>query len=331
MREESKPVLCVVGAVGFLTAQDMLIKTLSGDFPLHEIVLIRASIALTVSLLLVRMEGGFHLLRTKRAPLHLARGVFVVIANSLFFMGVASIPIGEATAIFFIAPVLMTGLSVLLLREKVGIRRWSAVAIGLAGCTLIMRPGQDSFQLAVLFPLGAAVAYSLMQIATRVLGSTDGAASMAFYIQFTFVLISSAIGLSIGDGRFVDAFGESKSLEFLLRAWHWPEMADWPRLCAIGLLNAVGGYLLAQAYRLGRVATVAPFEYAALPCAIFWGFLVWGDVPDLVAMLGFAMIVCGGLVVILRGTRAEVVAPLRSRHHSTAPGSPCNRKTEPTD
>lgn len=325
---ETRAILCVMLAVVFLTAQDMLIKTLSGDYPLHEIVLYRACVALLVTLFIIKFEGGFHLLKTRRAPLHLARGIFVVLANSLFFMGVAGIPIGEATAIFFVAPVLMTGLSVVLLKERVGIRRWSAVAVGLAGCMLIMRPGADTFQLAALLPLGAAVAYASLQVATRALGATDSAASMAFYIQFTFILVSGGIGLAVGDGRFAGSHETSVSLQFLLRAWVWPAADDIVTMTGIGVLNAMGGYLLAQAYRLGRVASVAPFEYISLPLAIGWGFLIWGEVPGFISVIGFAMIAGGGMVVVLRGSRDRVAAPLRSRAEQTAPADMTRREEE---
>lgn len=298
-------ILCALLAVVFLTTQDMLIKTLSDSFPLHEIVTIRAAAALCLTLVFVRMEGGLWLLRTARPGLHLARGLLVFIANTLFFLGVASMPIGEATAIFFVGPVIMTALSVPMLGERVGAWRWAAVVVGLGGCALITRPGADGFSMAALFPIGAAVAYALLQLLTRRLGVTDSASSMAFYIQLTFLASSLAVGLVIGDGRFMGVGGAE--LEFLFREWTWPASSDAMLMTCIGIINGIGGYLLAQAYRSGAVAVVAPFEYLSLPLALFWGFAIWRDVPDLMAVTGILLIIFAGLVVIYRDRRDGAV------------------------
>lgn len=294
-------IACVTVATITFTTQDMAIKWLSGDYPLHQIVLIRATVALAFTLaLFVPLEGGLSNLRTRRLPLHLLRGLSVVIANMTFFTALASLPLGEATAIFFVSPLLITALSVPFLGEVVGPRRWLAVMIGLAGVIVMLRPGSDAFQAAALLPLVAALAYALLQIMTRKLGITEKASTMAFYIQLTFIMVSASIGLVAGDGRF--AGGGSPQSEFLLRAWVWPETTDLLIMCGAGALNAIGGYLISQGYRISEAALVAPFEYAALPFAVFWSVLVWGDWPEPISWLGIALIVGGGLYVFYRET-----------------------------
>lgn len=294
-------ILCAVGAVVAFTTQDMAIKWLSGDYPLHQIILARAAIALILTLaILVPLEGGYGNLRTKRLPLHLLRGLAVVIANMTFFTGLASLPLGEATAIFFVAPLFITALSVLLLRERVGPRRWVAVLIGLAGVVVMIRPGGSAFQWAALLPLAAAFAYAMLQIMTRKLGIAEKASTMAFYIQITFVFVSGGIGLAAGDGRFAGT--GSPQLEFLLRAWIWPPREDMAIMAGIGVLSAIGGYLISQAYRVAEAGLVAPFEYVAMPLAVFWGVMVWGEWPDAVAWIGISLIGGAGLYVFYRET-----------------------------
>jgi drug/metabolite transporter (DMT)-like permease len=135
-------ILCVLAAGATFSTSDMLIKTLSGDYPLHQIVLIRAIVALVIILgVFMPLEGGYNNLRSKRWRLHMFRGLCVVVANMAFFVGIAVLPLGEATAIFFVAPLFITALSVPFLGERVGVRRWISVAVGLIGVVIIMRPG----------------------------------------------------------------------------------------------------------------------------------------------------------------------------------------------
>ncbi len=310
-------IACVIGAVITFTTQDMMIKWLSGDYPLHQIILTRATVALAFTVaLFVPLEGGLHNLRTRRLPLHLLRGLAVVVANMTFFTALASLPLGEVTAIFFVSPLLITALSVPLLGEVVGPRRWLAVMIGLAGVIVMLRPGSDAFQAAALLPLVAALAYASLQIMTRKLGIAEKASTMAFYIQLTFIMVSASIGLVVGDGRF--AGSGNPQAEFLLRAWVWPETTDVLIMCAIGTLSAIGGYLISQGYRISEAALVAPFEYVALPFAVFWSVLIWGDWPEPISWLGIALIVGAGLYVFYRET-------VRGRRNALERPMPRNR------
>ena len=293
-------ILCILLGVFGLTLMDAMVKWVSGSFPLHEITFVRSVVAIAITLAIVPFEGGYAILRTRRPGLHLARGLLLVIANFCFFTALASMPLAEATAIFFLAPLFITALSVPFLGERVGLRRWLAVLVGLLGMILMVRPGQGVFDWVALLPVGAALAYAVMQVITRKLGATDRASSMAFYVQILFVLVSAAIGLAVGDGRFSGT--GHPSLEFLFRAWVMPFGWDAVLLLGVGVLIGFGAYLLSQAYRVAQPAVVAPFEYMALPLSLFWGFMLFGHWPDATAMAGMALIVGGGLYVFYRET-----------------------------
>lgn len=292
-------VACAIVAWFTFSLNDMGIKLLSGDYALHQIVLIRALVGITLTLLVfVPLEGGLSLLSTRRPVMHLLRGSCVVCANLAFFTGLATIKLAEATAIFFIAPLMITAMSALLLGEWVGPRRWLAVAVGFIGVLVMLRPGTDAFKIAALLPLFAAAAYATLQIMTRAMGATERASTMAFYIQLVFIVVCSCFGLVAGDGRF--APGDSASLDFLLREWVVPTPADSAIMVGLGLASGVGGYLISQAYRLCQAAMIAPFEYLALLLAIFWGVTIWGEWPDGVAWIGIGLILWSGLYVFWR-------------------------------
>jgi drug/metabolite transporter (DMT)-like permease len=277
----------------------MIVKWFSGDYPLHQVVFIRSSVALIVTLAVIMpLDGGFANLRTKRLGLHLLRGLAVVVANLTFFAGIAVLPLSEATAIFFVAPLLITVLSIPLLGEVVGFHRLSAVALGLVGVIIVIRPGSEGFQLAALLPLVAACAYAALQIMTRKMGLTEKASTMAFYIQLTFIIVCSGFGIIAGDGRY--APGDGGSLDFLLRAWVWPEGFDLWLMIGLGGLLAVGGYLISQGYRVAEAGVVAPFEYVLMPLAIFWGIVIWNDWPDSQSWVGIALIISAGVYVFHR-------------------------------
>lgn len=301
-------VAAVLASVAF-TLNDAGMKFFSGDYPLHQLVFIRAFVAILLTLAIIMpLEGGYRNIRTNVLGLHLIRGLCVVTANMMFFLGLATIPLSEATAIFFVSPLVLTVFSVVFLSERVGLRRWMAVLFGLLGAVIMLRPGAGTFQAAALLPLAAAVAYAALHTLTRKIGATESASTMAFYIHLTMISVSAAIGLAFGDGKFAGT--GVPSLEFLFRAWQWPPAFDAMIMVAIGCASALGGYLISQAYRVSPAALIAPFEYVALVLAIIWGITLFGEWPDMVAWIGTGFILGGGLFVLWRESvvNREVVA-----------------------
>ncbi|OED39809.1 hypothetical protein AB833_14140 [Chromatiales bacterium (ex Bugula neritina AB1)] len=288
-----------MGAWFMFSLNDVGIKFLSGDYALHQIVWVRAVVGLSVTLcVLMPLEGGYRLLKTRYPLIHIVRGLCVVFANMCFFVGLASISLPEASAIFFVAPLFITALSVVFLGETVGIRRWLAVSVGLAGVIVMLRPGSEAFQFAALLPLIAAFAYACLQILTRKIGLKEKASTMSFYIQAVFVVVCSVFGLVFGDGRFANP--GNPSIDFLFRAWVQPQQGDLLIMIGLGLSSGLGGYLVSQAYRLCEATVVAPFEYMALILAIFWGITLWGEWPDVIAWTGIFMIFSSGMFIFWR-------------------------------
>jgi len=287
-----------------ISINDMLTKQLSGGYPLHEIVFARSMIGVLFSFVIVQYEGGFSILKTDQPWLHAFRGLLVVISNFSYFVALAVMPLADATALFFAAPLFITVLSIPILGERVGPLRMSAVAIGFGGVILMQRPWEGSETLEVdrlilLLPVLAAVTYALLQLMTRKLGATSAASAMAVYIQATFILVSLLFYLVAGDGRYAGV-SDNASVQFLLRPWIWPEAGDWPYFIGLGLNSAVIGYCLSAAYKAADAATIAPFEYIGLPLAVFWGWLIWTDLPDWEVWVGMALIAGSGIFVFLR-------------------------------
>ncbi len=288
-----------IGAVFFFSSNDVLVKFLSGGYPLYELMFVRSMTGVLFILgVIVPLTGSYSMLKTRRFPVHILRGLCVIFANFFFFLGLAALPLADAVAIFFISPMLISLLSILFLGETVGPRRWAAIAVGFIGVLIVLRPGTTSFQVASLLPLVAACGYAMIHILTRRIGGTENATAMVFYIQSTFFVVACVAGLGLGHGGF-DAY-DHPSLHFLLQGWIWPDLFDLFLMAALGISSSCGGFMISEAYRKSEAALVAPFEYVAMPLAVFWGLTVFGEFPDLIAWAGIGLIMASGLVLIWR-------------------------------
>jgi drug/metabolite transporter (DMT)-like permease len=273
-------------------------------------VLGRSLVGMTLVLALLARTRGWRAalggVRTGRPLRHALRATSVLVSNITYFVGLAAMPLADGVALFFVAPLVLTALSVPLLGERVGWRRWSAVAVAFLGVLLMVRPGGQAGA-GGLWPevlvLLSALAYALTQIQTRLMGGTESALAMSFWTQVAFILVALGMAAGVGDGRLAD--GSNPSLDFLFRAWAWPAPADLPWFLATGLAVSVGGLMLAQAYRTVEAALVAPFEYSAMPMAVVWGVVVFGTWPDAAAWAGIALICGSGLYALAREARAS--------------------------
>jgi drug/metabolite transporter (DMT)-like permease len=295
-------ILCALSGSAMLSINDMAIKHLSGSYALHQVILTRSAISIAVLAgVVVATRSSFRQFLTVRPGSHMIRVGFVLVSNVCYFLGLAALPLADAVAIAFVAPLIMTILSVVVLGEHVGPRRWFAVAVGLLGVLIMLRPGSGVIQPAAILVLVSALSYASTHMMTRRMKETESAVTLNFYVQIGFVLVSTAMGLTVGDGHL--AGSPNPSLAFLFRGWIWPHPADWPYFLATGLSVAFGGLLVSQAYRLTEAALVAPFEYAAMPMAILWGVVIFGRWPDLTAWVGIALICGAGLYTLWRETR----------------------------
>lgn len=305
-------IFLALGAGLTLSLNDLAIKALSGSYALHQVILIRALIGMALVLAVIRLSGtGFRQLRTRRPRAHLFRVSIILVSNVTYFLGLAALPLADAVATAFIAPVLVTLMSAVLLGEKVGPHRWGAVLVGMLGVVVMVRPGAGMIQPAAVLVLISALCYAGSHMMTRRMKDTETAMTFAFYGQSGFILVSLSMGLWVGDGHLSGS--DNVSLAFLFRPWVIPAITDWWAFAATGLAVSIGGMMLTQAYRTNAAALVAPFEYIGMPMAIVWGVAVFGTWPDRTAWLGIALICGAGLYTLWRETKrhkdVDVAAP----------------------
>ncbi len=289
-------------AIGFLiagvfvfTLQDVIIKWISGNYPVHEIVLIRSFFAVIPILVIARLEGGFHLLRTTHYGLHVIRAFLMFSSYMTYYLALAALPLAETVSLFFSAPLFITILSVAFLNERVELGGWMAVLVGFLGVVILLKPGSKMIDPAALLAVLSALLYSTGSILTRRLGQTESGVALAFYPIITYIAFSTMVGIALSAGSVVQQ--SHPSVAFLFRGWQVPVQGDLFLLILVGLIAALGFYFLSQAYRLAAPSAIASFEYIAVPLSAVLGYIFWKNIPGPQSIIGIMLIVGSGLYI----------------------------------
>ncbi len=270
-------------AMALFSAMDAVGKWLVADFSTFQVLALRGLFSIILMLpFLVRRTGIVGVLRTKNLKGQILRSLLGVGAMFGFFSALRFLPLADATAIGFSGSLFMAALSVPLLGERVGPRRWAAILVGFSGVLIIVQPGSSAFQAASLLVLLSALLYALMMIATRWLSRTESNVSMVFYHS----LVATAIGFA--------------AMPFL---WVAPALEDWLLFAVMGVFATLAHLSLAQAFRLAPVAVVGPFEYSTLLWATLIGFFVWQEVPGPAVWYGSVLLVAAGIYILYRETK----------------------------
>jgi drug/metabolite transporter (DMT)-like permease len=267
-----------------LTVNDAFAKWLTDHYDPLQVVFLRNLVALPMVTAGAVLIGGPHVLRTSHLGLHAMRGLLLVSGSFCFFMGLKFLPLAEAVSLVFAAPIFITALSVPLLGEKVGWRRWSAVLVGFLGVLIIVRPGAAAFQYASLFVVATALFYALIMLSARRINRTEGIWTLMFYVVL-FPLVFSTLAVPA--------------------VWQPVQTAHIPHLVALAVFGTLGLTLISQAFRMAPAPVVAPFDYTALIWASLLGWMVWGELPDSWTYGGAAVIIASGIYIIFRETRSE--------------------------
>ncbi|MEZ5775687.1 MAG: DMT family transporter [Hyphomicrobiaceae bacterium] len=281
--------------------QDVIIKLLSGGYPVHQLVFVRSVVALPLVFLILIFDSGLQALSTRRIGMHMLRGTLAFGCFTTYYVAMAALPIADVVAIVFSSPLLITLLSAVILKDRIDLFRGLAVLVGFIGVLLITRPGSTVFDWAALVAVLSAVFYAFNSLVARTLGRTDSGGAMSFYSMLMYLGISGGLGLVLHGG--VPGEPSHPSLAFMARAWVMPTAYDLGLMSATGVISAIGFYCLAQGYRLGESSVVAPFEYTAMLWATIAGYLVFGEVPALFSFVGMGLIVAAGIFNIVREVR----------------------------
>ncbi len=279
--------------------QDVIIRYLSDTHSVLQIVFTRSVSALLILLTVILVLGGKDTLRVHRLWPLFIKGSLGFFSYLFYYMAITGLPLADAATITFIAPILVTAMSAILFRERVGWRRWCAVFIGFVAMTIVVGPKGHFGNLEVVFALGAAFTYAISTISTRYIDSRDSALTAAFYSILAFLFWSMVCSVVVL--LFFQSDQEARpSVAFLLREWHHPSHIDQWLMVLLGFVASSGFYLLVRAYMVAEFSAVAPFEYLYIVWGSLFGFLIWNEIPSSTTIAGVTLLIGSNLYILRR-------------------------------
>jgi drug/metabolite transporter (DMT)-like permease len=273
-------IVAMLLAVALFSVMDAQLKLLAAHYPPLQVSFLRGVTSLPFVLLPVLLRGRASRLRMVNVRLHVLRGAISILMLASFVYAVRESSLATTYSIFMCAPLIVAALSAPLLGEKVGRVQWAAIAVGLAGVLLMLRPDASSWvSVGSVAALVAALCYSFAVIALRVLSRTDTTESM---------VVSFTVFLSLGAGL------------LSVPGWTPLEAAHWPLLAGVGLFGALGQHYITEAFRNAPASVVTPLEYTALVWGVLLDLVIWQVLPGVVTLLGGAVVIGAGLYLIRR-------------------------------
>jgi drug/metabolite transporter (DMT)-like permease len=277
-RAHLRSVYAMLLAIAMFSLMDTVMKLLAAHYPAMQVAALRGLTSLPLVLAYVGWRGGFSSVFKVRWPLHILRGVLGIAMLSLFAFALKKLSLAEAYTIFFIAPALITALSVVFLKEVVDAARWSAIGVGLVGVIIVLRPtGAGMLTLGGLAVLGAAACYAVSAIAVRILGRTDSGDNMILWLMLMMSVGASALAAP---------------------GWLAIRASDVMLLLAMAVTGFIGQIAITEAFNKGEASKIAPLEYTALAWGVLLDWLLWQALPDRYTLIGAAIIIASGVYLI---------------------------------
>ncbi|HTQ34628.1 MAG TPA: DMT family transporter [Stellaceae bacterium] len=280
-------ILLMCAGVALFPLMNAEVKLLAAHYPVIEITWARFTGHLIVMLIIFLPQHGRRLIETRRPLVQLARSALMLVSNGVFVAAIGKVPLATASAIGFTSPLIVTALSVPLLREQVGWRRWSAVCVGFCGALLIIRPGTGLHDPAVLLLLVSSGAYALYQIATRFVMAHDSPA--------TGIIFAALLG----------SLGTTLVLPFI---FVMPKsLLDLAMFLSLGCLGGLGHFLVIKAFRAAPASVIAPLGYVELIGTAILGYLIFANFPDALTWVGALVIIASGLYIAMRERKRQAI------------------------
>lgn len=272
-------ILCMVAGMALLTLNNAFLKTLTGDYPPGQLIALRAAFVFIPIALIAWCSDGLESLKVNNIGGQSIRAAFLVATQFLMVTSLGLLPLADVTALSFSGPLVITALAGPMLGEQVGWRRWAAVVVGFSGVLIMVRPDPEIFRIVALLPILAASSGALRDLVTRRISTSDSSIAILCF-STSAVLLAGLISMLFD---------------------HAPlNMVDLPLLVVAGCLQGAAHFILIEAFRHGEAVVIAPFKYTALPWAAVFGFLLFGQIPDIWIITGALPVICAGLYIVHR-------------------------------
>ena len=299
-----KAILLIIIGMTVFALQDALIKFISEETNIFLIYFSRAFIGIILLTFFLYLKKEKIIFKTHYPILTIVRAIVFFLSFNLYYFSLTKLSLAKAITLFFVSPFFITILSILFLKEVIGLKRWFALIVGFIGVYLVMEPNYNDFDIYSTFPILCAFGYALTMIIQKITSEKDNLYSQTFHLYFAAIIFSILIGVISADGKFYTPL--NKDLYFLLQPWIINSYFIFFSLLSIGFITVVGFLCIFQAYRIGSPPSVALYEYIIIVWGLIISWFVWDETLSLSGYIGLILIIFGGIYTYIREHRKNV-------------------------
>ena len=296
-------IILILIAMMVFSVQDGIMKHIFNFVSLYEVYLIRTLVSFGLILIFLKLKKKKIVFKTQYPLLTFCRVILFFFGFSSFYISLTVLPLGFATALFFVTPFLITIFAHFFLKEEIGIRRWSAVVVGFIGVYITLNPDFNNFNYLSLLPILCAFCYSLSMIIIKKTSEKDSVYTQTFTFYFGAIIFSTIFYFLIGDGQYNTS--DHPASQFIFREWFVDLESSILFMATTGLTATVAFLLLFTAYSIASPAVVSPFEYSILLWSPLIGWIYFNEIPSLNTVIGILIIVSSGIYIFMREKAQE--------------------------
>jgi len=296
-------IILILIAMMVFSVQDGIMKYIFNFVSLYEVYLIRTLVSFGLILIFLKLKKEKIVFKTQYPLLTFCRVILFFFGFSSFYISLTVLPLGFATALFFVTPFLITIFAHFFLKEEIGIRRWSAVVVGFIGVYITLNPDFNNFNYLSLLPILCAFCYSLSMIIIKKTSEKDSVYTQTFTFYFGAIIFSTIFYFLIGDGQYNTS--DHPASQFIFREWFVDLESSILFMATTGLTATVAFLLLFTAYSIASPAVVSPFEYSILLWSPLIGWIYFNEIPSLNTVIGILIIVSSGIYIFMREKAQE--------------------------
>ena len=307
VQNNPRGILFILLGMAFFSIQDALIKFIYEDAALYELYFGRTFVALVLLVGYLKYSDQKIILKTYYPFLTIFRVVCFFFGFSFFYISLTYMSLAMANALFFSSPFFVSILATIFLKEKVGIRRWSAILVGFVGVYIVLNPDFNDFDYMKLAPVACALCYSISMTITKITSEKDNVYTQMIHLYLGAILISILFFIFAGKGQF-DNFADP-TFQFIFREWFTNPSYAWPFIVVMGCIGTFAFYFVFSAYSIASPSVVSLYEYSLIIWSILTGYILFNNTPTLRTLIGVAIIIGAGLYIYLREkTKDQLIA-----------------------
>tara|TARA_S200000501_G_scaffold32189_1_gene26954 strand:+ start:630 stop:1580 length:951 start_codon:yes stop_codon:yes gene_type:complete len=298
VQNNTKGIIFILLGMATFSIQDALIKFIYNDAALYELYFGRTLAAIILLVSYLKFSNKKIELKTYYPLLTTIRVICFFFGFSFFYISLTYMTLATANALFFCCPFFVSILAIIFLKEKIGIRRWSAIITGFIGVYIVLNPDFSNFNYMKLAPIACALCYAISMTITKVTSDKDSVYTQMLHLYIGAIIISILFFIFTGKGQF-NNFNDP-TFQFIFREWFTNPSYAWPFIISMGLISVLAFYFILNAYSIASPSVVSLFEYSLIIWAILIGYILFDNVPSTRTLFGAIIIIFAGIYIYLR-------------------------------